>query len=614
MLLGGFGIVAISGVFDQATVGQVQQANDIVDVVSEHVSLKKKGREMVGLCPFHDDHRPSMNVNSAKQIFKCFACGAGGDVFKFVQMRENLTFPQAIERLAERVGIKLKPARPAKAKTQEPADVDPNRLAKVNAWAAKHFQKNLYDEQKGKSTRSYIADRQITPETAKKWQLGLALDSQDDLIRAAKAKGVPTNLLEQAGLVTAQNQACPERSRRDKFANRLMFTITDVTGRVIGFGGRTLDETGAKYINSPTTALFDKSNSLYGLEHARHQIVSTGVAVVVEGYTDCIMAHQVGCTNVVAALGTSFTPGQARILRRYAKKVVLVFDSDTAGIEAANRALEVCVSQRIDIKLASVPQGKDPCEFLLAAGKENFEQLVDEAVDVFEFKWNRLTESLSSDDTLAGRRLAVEEFLQTIAVSLWAGHVPAIDRGLIVNRVAKIIGLDSKQINAELNKRIRRAAKTASYDVVNGNVQSIDWGQGLSAAAQREVLEVLLSKPKLFEIAKQKITADAFDVPILMQIAAVLFETLSADVNAPLKAVLAKVESVALAGALMELADTAEQKGNFEPRLAGALEVLQRYQTDKKVGQVKAAEDQTKYLRGIHERTGKRNPHSVGMA
>jgi DNA primase len=605
--------VAISGAFDQATVSQIQQANDIVDVVSEHVSLKKKGREMVGLCPFHDDHRPSMNVNAAKQIFKCFACGAGGDVFKFVQMRENLTFPQAIERLAERAGIRIERLKTQDSKPK-PDEVDPNRLAKVNAWAAEHFQKNLYDGQKGKSTRNYIAKRQITPESTKKWRLGLAIDSQDDLAKTAKAKGIPTKLLEQAGLVTAQNQACPEPGRRDKFVNRLMFTITDVTGRVIGFGGRTLDETGAKYINSPTTALFDKSNSLYGLEHARHQIVSTGVAVVVEGYTDCIMAHQVGCTNVVAALGTSFTAGQARILRRYAKKVVLVFDSDTAGIEAANRALEVCVSQRIDIKLASVPQGKDPCDFLLAAGKDRFEQLVDEATDVFEFKWNRLTESLDSDDTLASRRLAVDEFLQTIATSLWAGHVPVIDRGLIVNRVAKIIGLDSKQINTELNKRIRRVAKTASYDVANGNVQSIDWGQGLSAVAQREVLEVLLGKPKLFEVVKQKITAEAFDVPILMRIAAVLFKTLSTDIDAPLKAVLAKVESVALAAALMELADTAEQKGNFEVRLAAALDVLERYQAHKKTRDVNATQDQAEFLRGIHERTGKRNPHSVGMA
>jgi len=307
----------MAGMFDNSIVVQVQQANDIVDVIGEHISLKKKGREMVGMCPFHDDHRPSLNVSSVKQIFKCFACGAGGDVFKFLQMRENLTFPQAIQRLAERAGIKLKPTRRAKdnGQTQMPSeDIDPNKLAKVNAWAAKYFQQNLHDEQKGEQTRDYIAQRKITPESVKKWQLGLAINSLDDLLRAAKTKNIPVKLLGQAGLITAQHQ--------DKFVNRLMFTITDVTGRVIGFGGRTLDETGAKYINSPTTPLFDKSNSLYGLEQARHQIVSTGTAVVVEGYTDCIMAHQFGCNNVVATLGTSFTAGHGRILRRYAKKVI----------------------------------------------------------------------------------------------------------------------------------------------------------------------------------------------------------------------------------------------------------------------------------------------------
>jgi DNA primase len=280
----------MSGAFDNSIVNQVQQANDIVDVISEHVSLKKKGREMVGLCPFHDDHRPSMNVNTVKQIFKCFACGAGGDVFKFLQMRENLTFPQAIERLADRAGIKLKKFKTQSSKPKT-IDVDPNKVAKVNAWAAEYFQKNLADEQKGKSTRDYIAERKITPESVKQWRLGLAVDSQDDLVRAAKARGVPPKLLAHAGLIVNQGTG----GLGDKFVNRLMFPITDVTGRVIGFGGRTLDEAGAKYINSPTTVLFDKSNSLYGLEHARHQIVSTGVAVVVEGYTDCIRMQQCRC-------------------------------------------------------------------------------------------------------------------------------------------------------------------------------------------------------------------------------------------------------------------------------------------------------------------------------
>jgi len=594
------------GMFDNRVVLEVQQANDIVDVISEHVSLKKKGREMVGLCPFHDDHRPSMNVNGLKQIFKCFACGAGGDVFKFVQMRENLTFPQAIERLAERAGIKLRPAKPAKGRTQEqPPAVDPNTLAKVNAWAAQHFQKNLSDEKKGKSTRDYIAQRQITPQSVKKWRLGLALDSPDDLIRAAKAKDASIKLLEQAGLITGQNQ--------DKFINRLMFPITDVTGRIIGFGGRTLDETGAKYINSPATSLFDKSNSLYGLEQARHQIVASGTAVVVEGYTDCIMAHQFGCANVIATLGTSFTAGHGRILRRYAKKVVLVFDSDTAGIEAANRALEVCLSQRIDIKLASLPEGKDPCDFLLTAGKERFEQLVHDAVDVFQFKWDRLVEKFGSDDTLAGRRLAIDEFLQTIAAGLGAGYMPPLDRGLILNRLSKIIGLDTKELNAELSRRLTRAARAASYGVENQKVQSIDYGQGLFAKAQREVLEVLLNEPKLFEIVKQKITSEVFDVPILRQTAAILFEKLNTEPESSLAEILAAAESIELGKCLVQLAQDGEAKGNFQARLTGALDTIERYKARKRKGRIEEVEDQRQFLKRIYENTEKENPHSVGM-
>ncbi|MHC4700642.1 MAG: DNA primase, partial [Planctomycetota bacterium] len=312
--------------FDNSVVLQVQQANDIVEVIGEHVSLKKKGREMVGLCPFHADHRPSMNVSALKQIFKCFACGAGGDVFKFVQMRENLTFPQAIERLAERAGIRLEPRKKARVKRQEVEDlevqaepvedVDPNRLARANAWAAEQFRKNLSDEKMGEYARDYVAQRQIDAESVEKWKIGLATESPDDLARAAMAIKAPMKLMEQAGLVVGQN--------RDKFVNRLMFTITDVTGRVIGFGGRTLDDNGAKYMNSPTTVLFDKSNCLYGIEQARHEIVSTGTVGVVEGYTDVIMAHQFGCTNVVATLGTSFTAGHARILQRYGRKVVLI--------------------------------------------------------------------------------------------------------------------------------------------------------------------------------------------------------------------------------------------------------------------------------------------------
>ena len=603
----------MAGMFNNSMVLQVQQANDIIDVIGEHVSLKKKGREMVGLCPFHDDHRPSMNVNPIKQIFKCFSCGAGGDIFKFIQMRENLTFPQAIERLAERAGIKLE-------RTQMPRrfssgadtgqngqieDVDPNRLAKANVWAARYFQQNLKDGKLGKFARDYLAERQISPESIEKWQLGLAIDSPDGLLNEAKDKKASLKLLEQAGLIFGRNQ--------DKFINRLMFTITDVTGRVIGFGGRTLDDNSAKYINSPTTVLFDKSNSLYGLEQARHEIVSTGTAIVVEGYTDCIMAHQFGCCNVVAALGTSFTSGHGRLLRRYAKKVVLIFDSDVAGIEAANRALDVCLAQRIDIKLASVPEGKDPCDFLLAAGKEGFQRLIAEAVDVFQFKWDRLREKFATDDTLAGKKSAVDEYLQTIATGLQAGKISDIDLGLRVNQISRIIGLDSRQINAELNNRIRRALRAASYESRSENVPGVDYGQGRFAVAQREVLEVLLNEPKLYETVKQTITAEMFDVPVLGQVAAILFETLDGDINTPLKEILARTESVEFGNCIMELAATGQKKGNFDSRLAGALGAIKQYTAQKQDGLTESIKDQSEFLRRYYDSSEKINPHNLGM-
>ena len=603
----------MAGIFDQSIVNQVQQANDIVDLVSEHVSLKKKGREMVGLCPFHDDHRPSMYVNPTKQIFKCFACGAGGSIFTFVQMRENLTFPQTLRRLAERAGIKLKPLKTQDSRPKTD-DVDPNELARVNAWAAKYFQQNLNDPGKGKNAREYLAERKITPESIEQWQIGLAI-TQNDLLRAAKAKNIPVKLLQQAGLVVSQAGA----GIADKFVNRLMFPITDVTGRVIGFGGRTLDNAPAKYINSPTTLLFDKSNSLYGLRHARHQISTSGAAVAVEGYTDCIMAHQFQCSNVVATLGTSFTTGQARILRRYAKKVILVFDSDTAGMEAANRALEVCVAQRLDIKLASVPQGKDPCDFLLNAGKKRFEKLLEDAVDVFKFKWDRLMDSFDSGDTLIDHKAAIEEFLQAIATAVWAGKVPAIDRGLIVNRLSKIIGTETKHINAELTKRIARVARTASYSDTNAaqnkNAPSRppDMGRGLYATAQREVLEVLLNEPALFDSVNKQITPQDFDVPILRQIADMVFETLGAGSDSSLKEILAKAESVEAGGAIVELARIGEEKANFSSRLAGALDAMNRLTRQRKKGQIKAADDQTNFLRRFSENTVKENPHNVGM-
>jgi DNA primase len=597
----------MSGVYDHAAISRVQQANDIVEIVSEHVSLKKKGRELVGLCPFHEDHRPSMYVNPAKQIYKCFACGAGGDVLKFVQAREGLTFPQAVERLAERAGIALRPVRRTAPQTPEQSqDVDPNLLARVNAWAAQFFQRCLNDPEKGKHARDYLAERKITPESIKKWRLGLAPNAVDALARAAAAQKVPAQALQQAGLVAGPNQ--------DKFVNRLMFPITDVTGRVIGFGGRTLSEAGAKYINSPTTALFDKSSTLYGLEQARHQIVATGTAVVVEGYTDVIMPHQVGYANVVATLGTSLTAGHGRILRRYAKKMVLVFDSDTAGMAAANRALEVCLSLHLDIKLAFVPQGKDPCDFVLTAGKEEFERVVEQATDVLQYKWDRLREMFAADGTLGSRKAALDEFLQALAAGLASNSLPVIESGLVINKVARILGLREAEIRSELGRRVRQSSGLRPERTENeGALHPVDWGQGLYAAAQREVLEVLLNEPGLAHSIERRITQDMFDVPVLSRIASILLDIIQSDDDFSISRVLARTESVELAECIMELQRVGEEKGNYRSRLVDSLEVLSRRWRQMADVPTRTVMSQGDARSNDVKPSDRQHPHSIGM-
>jgi DNA primase len=595
--------------FDTGLISRIQQANDIVDVIGEHLALKRKGREMLGLCPFHDDHRPSFNVNPSKQIFKCFACGAGGDVVKFVQMRENLSFPQALQRLADRAGIKVEPFRPHTS--HEPRatsdDTDPNELARVNAWAAKYFAANLANPEKGKDARKYVDERHLSDESVQKWQIGLAVGDDNDLLAAARRAKIPDKLLIAAGLVVGSGL-----SISDKFVNRLMFTIADATAKIIGFGGRTLTGEGAKYINSPTTILFDKSNALFGLNHAHHKIVSTDTAVIVEGYTDCIMAHQFGVSNVVATLGTSFTAGHARLLRRYAKKVILLFDSDTAGLAAANRALQVALGFHVDIAITSVPQGKDPCEFLLTAGKEPFEKIIADAADVFKFKWDRLTSNLGTQPTIAGKKQAIDEFLEAVTTGFCAGNLSAIERGLILNQLSRIMNLDAKEINNELNHRISRAKTLSSYSG-KADVQqaALDLGEGLSANSQREIIEVLLAEPKLFKNVKSEVSPQNFDIPVFNRIAETLFKVLADKPEATMSEICGCIEEPQLANLVTMLEEDGIKKGNFFKRLTDAIKTLLEQQ--KKTSTAVNTTDEREYMRHICENTPKQNHRNMGM-
>ena len=599
--------------FDFKLVDQVRlaAANNIVDIISEHLKLDKKGKEFVGLCPFHTDKRPSMYVNPVKGIFKCFACGAGGDVFKFLQMRENLTFTQAVQRLAERAGIQLKPIQHNRSDGPVEEGVDPTMLARVNAWAMKYWQK-MYGEVSGKAAKEYVAERKISEEMATKWNIGFAPDSWDELSTAAMKAGITETLLVQAGLAVARENGS---GCYDKFRNRLMFPILDPTERVIGFGGRTLCDDSAKYMNSPTTVLFDKSNNLFGLNHARHEIVRSSRAVVVEGYTDVIMSHQYGVNNVVAALGTSFTSGHARLLRRFAKEVILVFDSDIAGQEAANRALEVCLTERLDIKIAMVSEGKDPCDFLISNGKEAFESILDNAVDVMEFKWNRFQEKFSEGGNLADRKSAVEDFLGTAATAISSGYIDAVSKGLLLRKLGNVVGMNVNQVQQEIRRIQGRQRNTVSYDVPSQKVVTVDLGGGYVARAQKEIVEVLLNDPHLFELAAVKIEPDDFSVPVLKWVYTLLDKLFRTCENMELGSVLMRIEDESVSKVVIDLSENGEVKGKYKSRLEDALEIMCAHKKEMKIknDSQNLSENETEKLKLISKNLKNKNLRSPGL-
>ena len=418
---------------------RVRDRADIVRIVGEHLRLIPKGREFVGLCPFHDDHSPSMSVVPAKQIFHCFSCGAGGDVFTFVQKYHRMEFREALEYLAERVGIELTRA------AQEPKGgaAGPGRrdVIAANAFALAFFRKCLTHEAAGKLARDAIASRGIAPEMVEAFMLGAAPDNWEGLATAAQKHGISPAALVAAGLAKPRATG---GGHFDMFRKRLIFPIADQAGRPIAFGARKLDpDDEPKYLNSPESAVFNKSATLYGLAQAARTIQKTGRAIITEGYTDTIACHQAGFTNAVATLGTAFTTEHARLLRRLCDTVVLVFDADEAGQRAADRATEVLFAVDLDVKVALPPEGglaKDPDELLKQpGGPQAFAAALDGAIDLLAFRYQRLGARLREAGPAAVQR-AVEEELSTLS-DLGLRQASPIRRQLVLRTLAGVTGL-----------------------------------------------------------------------------------------------------------------------------------------------------------------------------
>ena len=360
--------------YSEEIIDKVRSANDIVDIVSSYVKLQRRGANYVGLCPFHNEKTPSFTVSSSKQMFYCFGCGAGGNVFTFLKLYESYTFEESLKYLAERAGIALPQSTEDPKEVRERRD-EISRLLEVNKKAAEFYYHTLMSD-KGRRAMEYLTGRGLSMDTIKHFGLGYSPTASGTLYKLLKTDGYDDELLSKSGLVTIE-----EKGARDKFWNRAMFPIMDINNRVIGFGGRVMGDGEPKYLNSPETRLFDKSHTLYGLNYARRS--RKDFFLLCEGYMDVITLHQAGYTNAVASLGTSLTEGHASIIRRYVKRVVLTYDSDGAGIKAARRAIPILRDAGISAKVINMKPYKDPDEFIKALGAQEYDKRISEAENAF---------------------------------------------------------------------------------------------------------------------------------------------------------------------------------------------------------------------------------------
>lgn len=561
---------------------RIRQASDILDVVSAYVTLRRAGRSFKGLCPFHNEKTPSFTVTPDKQTFKCFGCGAGGDVFKFIQLREGVGFVESRAILANRAGISIEEKSSVGNQSDSPNKLD---LERVNSWAAKWFRAQLLSTG-GQDAREYLESRGITADSIDRYLLGHAPGGWTSLVNAARQAGIPESLLRVSGLVKIREDG----SLYDAFRDRLMFPIVDAMGRTIGFGGRTLVNADAKYLNSPQSALFDKSRCLYGLSTAKEAFRESKSAILVEGYIDCIMAQQHGFTHAVATLGTALTVEHIRVLSRYVDSVTLVFDSDEAGQRAADNSLPLFLTERMDVRLTNVPEGKDPADFLISAGSKAFEAVLTSAVGALEFKWKQVAKRCQGAASPLDRRRAVEEFLSLIVRSSDLSTFDPIQRGLILNQVGKLLGIPADEVNRQLRLLARRPSPSAA---VGPAVPSVARRRSLArdagSAAMEDLLGVLLNEPQYYEEIAEEFDPEIASDAELREIATAVSGMAREEYGESwIAALLGRFESVDIAARITDLQADGLRRGNFEATLRGAVDRIRQMKEHHRLGQIAA--------------------------
>ena len=458
------------------TIEQIKERLDIVDFIRQYVpNLKRAGRSYKACCPFHQEKTPSFTCNSEKGFFYCFGCQEGGDIFAFLMKIENLSFNEALEKLAKLAGVEYRPQRPLTAEENRRA-----ALRRVLEFAKNHYHKNLFSPA-GEYARAYAKKRNLSKETCQKFELGFAKDSWDDLSRAARQNGFTAADLQESGLCVSSSYGL-----RDSQRNRLVFPILNPRGETVGFGGRILGEGEPKYLNSPETVLFTKSHVLYGLNFAGPEIRKAGRAVLLEGYMDVIGCHQAGVGYTVAPLGTSLTEDHARLLKRYADNVVVLFDPDEAGIKAALRGARILIERGLFVKVASLPEGLDPDEYIFKYGKESFEKILDNAQDLISFHTHLQLQKYPQPLSAQDKTTIVSELAQTLCL-----QPDDIVRREWAKYVAEQVGVDEQLVLGRMKQIRREVAGVATKTPIRANA-----ARHSDPSAEDNLLSWLLKYPQ----------------------------------------------------------------------------------------------------------------------
>lgn len=501
--------------FSDDIIEEVRSRNDIVDVIGQYVHLTKKGSTYFGLCPFHNEKTGSFSVSPNKQMYYCFGCGAGGNVFTFMMQYENFTFGEAMEALADRAGVAL-PKQEYSAVQKREADKK-QRLLEINKEAARYFYTLLRNDH-GKHALAYFQKRELSGETMKKFGLGYSDQYSDDLYRYLRSKGYEDEILKESGLVTIDER----RGGYDKFWNRAMFPIMDVHNKVIGFGGRVMGDGEPKYLNSPETPIFDKSRNLYGLNFAR--ITKKPQFLLCEGYMDVIALHQAGFDNAVASLGTALTAGHANLLKRYTKEVYLTYDSDGAGVKAALRAIPILKEVGITTKVINMRPHKDPDEFIKALGAEAYQDRIDHAENSFMFEIRILEQQYDMKDPESK-----SAFYHEVAKKL-CSFTEKIERDIYVQAVAEKYMLPTQDLQRLVGKygmqmegiRKQPTQLKTGINEKNASARGIKKEDGMKQS-QKLLLTWLIENTGLYHKIKKYIAPQDFTEEIYHKVAELLF-------------------------------------------------------------------------------------------